>query len=163
MQVPSQVVRYDERTEGPPMGGAVFRPDVIVRGTDRPLLRLAVGIRPRGEDMDQTARQLWHYMAGEACPLGLLVTPERTHVYQKAYSDTPDCIRELAVVETPVLLDTRGVLENGPALESAVRQWLETLVQHPGVPLHREGEAARVEDHLLPALVDAEVTVVGFR
>jgi len=145
------------------MGGAVFRPDVIVRGTDRPLLRLAVGIRTRTDDLDQAAQQLWRYMAGEACPLGLLVTPEWTHVYQKTYSDTPEAIQELAVVETPVLLDTHGVLENGPLLESAVRGWLETLVRHPGLPLHRAGEAARIEDHLLPALVDAEVTVVGFR
>jgi hypothetical protein len=145
------------------MGGAVFRPDVIVRGTDRPLPRLAVGIRTRREDLTQAARQLRQYMVGEACPLGLLVTPERTHVYQKTYSDTPDSIQELAVVETPGLLDTRGVLENGPELESAVRRWLEALVRHPGVAPHRAGEAARVEMHLLPAMVDAEVTVVGFR
>jgi hypothetical protein len=145
------------------MRGAVFRPDVIVRGTDRPLPRLAVGIRTRREDLTQAARQLRQYMVGEACPLGLLVTPERTHVYQKTYSDTPDSIQELAVVETPGLLDTRGVLENGPELESAVRRWLEALVRHPGVAPHRVGEAARVEMHLLPAMVDAEVTVVGFR
>ncbi|WNG62284.1 hypothetical protein F0U59_52000 [Archangium gephyra] len=109
------------------------------------------------------ARQLQQYMVGEACPLGLLVTPERAHVYQKTYSDSPDSIRELAVAETPVLLDTRGALENGPELERAVRQWLETLIRQPGVPLHRAGEAAQLEDHLLPAMVDAEVTVVGFR
>lgn len=145
------------------MEGAVFRPDVIVRGTDRPQPRLAVGIRTRGDDLDQAARQLRQYMVGEACPLGLLVTPERTRVYQKTYSDTPDSIRELAVVETPVLLDTRGVLENGPELERAVRQWLETLIRQPGVPVHRAGEAARLEDHLLPAMVEAEVAVVGFR
>lgn len=145
------------------MGGAVFRPDVVVRGTDLPLLRLAVGIRTRGDDLAQAARQLRQYMVGEACPLGLLVTPERTHVYQKTYSDTPDFIQELAAVETPVLLDTRGAVENGPELERAVRQWLETLVRHPGVPVHLAGEAARIEDHLLPAMVDAEVTVVGFR
>ncbi len=130
------------------MGGAVFRPDVIVRGTDRPSPRLAVGIRSQRDDLEQVARQLQQYMVGEACPLGLLVTPS---------------IRELAAAETPVLLDTRGALENGPELERAVRQWLETLIRQPGIPLHRAGEAARLEDHLLPAMVDAEVTVVGFR
>jgi hypothetical protein len=145
------------------MEGAVFRPDVIVRGTDRPQPRLAVGIRTRSDDLDQAARQLRQYMVGEACPLGLLVTPERTHVYQKTYSETPDSSWELAAVETPVLLDMHGVVENGPTLERAVRQWLENLIRQPGVPLHREGEAARLEDHLLPAMVDAEVTVVGFR
>jgi hypothetical protein len=145
------------------MGGTVFRPDVIVRGTDRPLPRLAVGIRTRRDNLEQAARQLGQYMIGEACPLGLVVTPERTHVYQKTYSDTPDSIQEFAVVETPALLDTRAALENGPELERAVRQWLEALIRQPGVPLHRAGEAARVEDHLLPAMVDAEVTVVGFR
>ncbi|WP_143196077.1 hypothetical protein [Archangium sp. Cb G35] len=109
------------------------------------------------------ARQLQQYMIGEACPLGLLVTPESAHVYQKTCSDAPDSIQELAAAETPVLLDTRGALENGPELERAVRQWLETLIRQPGLPLHRAGEAARLEDHLLPAMVDAEVTVVGFR
>jgi hypothetical protein len=141
----------------------VFRPDVIVRGTDRPLLRLAVGIKTEKEDLDETARQLRQYMSGEACPLGLLVTPEETHVYQETYSDGPDSIRELAVVETPVLINARGVIDNGPELERAVRRWLETMARQPGVPLHRGGEAARVEDYLLPAMVDAEVTVVGFR
>jgi hypothetical protein len=66
-------------------------------------------------------------------------------------------------VETPVLLNARAVIENGRELEQAVRQWLETLARNPGVPLHHEGEAARVEERLFPALVEAVVTAVGFR
>jgi hypothetical protein len=141
----------------------MFRPDVIVQGTDRPQLRLAVEINTERAHLDESARQLRQYMSDEACPLGLLVTPKETHVYQETWSDTPDSIRELAIVETPVLIHARGIIEDGPALERAVRQWLETMARHPGIPLHHTGEAARVEDYLLPALVDAEVWVTGPR
>lgn len=145
------------------MGAAVFSPDVIVRANDRPDVRLAVEVKVGQVDLDKAARQLRDYMSAVACPLGLLVTPRQTHVYQETYSDNPDSIRELAVVETPVLIGTRGISENELELEGAVRRWLETMVRHPGVPLHHVGEVARVEDHLLPAMVDAEVTVTGLR
>ncbi|HYO58046.1 hypothetical protein [Archangium sp.] len=145
------------------MGGAVFSPDVIVRANDRPDVRLAVEVKVGQVDLDEVARQLRDYMSAVACPLGLLVTPRQTHVYQETYSDTSDSIREFAVVETPVLIGARGIGENALELERAVRRWLETMVRHPGVPLHRAGEVARVEDHLLPAMVDAEVTVTGPR
>ncbi|KFA93053.1 hypothetical protein [Archangium violaceum] len=145
------------------MGAAVFSPDVIVRANDRPDVRLAVEVTVGQVDLDKAARQLRDYMSAVACPLGLLVTPRKTHVYQETWSDNPDSIRELAVVETPVLIGTRGISENEVELEGAVRRWLETMVRHPGLPRHRVGEMARVEDHLLPAMVDAEVTVTGFR
>jgi predicted RecB family endonuclease len=145
------------------MGGAVFSPDVIVRANDRPDVRLAIEVKAGQVDVQEAARQLRAYMSAVACPLGLLVTPRETHVYQETWSENPDSIRELAVVETPVLIGTRGISENEWELEGAVRRWLETMVRHPGVPLHRGGEVARVEDQLLPALVDAEVTVTGFR
>jgi hypothetical protein len=145
------------------MRGDVFRPEVVVRGTDRPLMRLAVGIKTREDDLDEAARQLGRYMTGEACPLGMLVTPEKTHVYERTWSAPPESIEELAVVETPVLINARAVIEDSRELEQAVRQWLETLARNPGVPLHHEGEAARVEERLFPALVEAVVTAVGFR
>jgi hypothetical protein len=145
------------------VGGAVFSPDVIVRANDRPDVRLAIEVKVGQADLDDAARQLRAYMRAVACPLGLLVTPRETHVYQETYSDGSDSIRELAVVETPVLIGARGLSENECELEGAVRRWLETMVRHPGVPLHHVGEMARVEDHLLPAMVDAEVTVTGLR
>lgn len=145
------------------MGGAGFSPDVIVRANDRPEVRLAIEVKVGQIDVEKAARQLRGYMSAVACPLGLLVTPRQTHVYQDTYSDNPNSIRELAVVETPALIGTRAIHENELELEDAVRRWLETMVRHPGVPLHPAGEVARVEDHLLPAMVDAEVTVTGPR
>ena len=143
--------------------GAVFSPDVIVRANDRPDVRLAIEVKVGQVDLSEAARQLRAYMSAVACPLGLLVTPRETHVYQETWSDGPDSIRELAVVETPVLIGTRGLSEDERELEGAVRQWLETMVRHPGVPQHHAGDMARLEDHLLPAMVDAEVTVTGLR
>lgn len=163
MQVPSQVVRYDGRGGALSAGGAVFSPNVIVRANDRPDVRLAVEVKASPANLDEAARQLHGYMSAVACPLGLLVTPQQTHVYQETYSDASDSIRELAVVDTPLLLGVRELSGNERDLERTVRRWLEAMVRQPGVPLHRAGEAARVEDYLLPALVDAEVTVAGPR
>lgn len=143
--------------------GDVLRPDMVVQGIDVPQFRLVVSIKMSKDGLNEATRQLGEYMNGEACPLGLLVTPEKTHVYERTWSDAPDSIEEFAVVETPVLINTRGVLENRLELERAVRQWLETLARKPGVLLHHEGEAAQVEEYLLPSLEDAVVTVVGFR
>jgi hypothetical protein len=122
-----------------------------------------VEVKSGSTNLDEAARQLQEYMTAVACPLGLLVTPRETHVYQETYSGSADSIRELAVVETPVLIGARDLSTNERELEWAVRRWLETMVRHPGVPQHRAGEAARVEDYLLPAMVDAEVTVAGPR
>jgi hypothetical protein len=147
----------------PTARGDMLLPDMVVQGTDVPRFRLVVSIKMSKDGLDEATRQLGEYMTGEACPLGLLVTPKETHVYRRIWSDSLDAIEEFATVETPLLLNTRGIIENRLELERAVRQWLETLVRNPQVSLHREGEAARVEEELLPSLVDAVVTVVGFR
>src|SRR4051794_1247341 len=39
------------------LGGAVFRPDVIVRANDRPDVRLAVEVKAGAIDLDEAARQ----------------------------------------------------------------------------------------------------------
>lgn len=145
------------------MGEAGFRPDIIVQGTDRPQLRLAVELTLGSAPLGEAARKLRQYMRDEACPLGLLITPEEAHVYQDTYSATSESIREIAVVKTPMLLRTTQALASGPELERAVLGWLEALTRHLGGSRPLEGEVARVEERLFPALVDAEVMVAGPR
>lgn len=141
----------------------MFRPDFIVRAIDRPEFRIAVEVKAGRFDVDQAASQLQQYMKAMACPLGLLVTPRETHIYEETYESTPNSVREFAVTDTPSLIGTPGPVESGPELERAVWHWLETMTQHPGLPLHQRDDLIRVEDRLLPAMVDAEVTATGFR
>lgn len=145
------------------MGSAVFRPDVIVQGVDRPQLRLAVEIRRNEVHMEEASRRLRHYMHEEACPLGLLVTPEWTRFYRETYSDAPDSIRELAVVETSRLLHVSRTIVDDSDLERTVLKWLKTMLRQSGSASHRKQPVSWVEEQLLPALVDAEVMVAGPR
>ncbi len=141
----------------------MFRPDVIVRAIDRPEFRIAVRVKAGHFDVAEVANQLQQYMKAMACPLGLLVTPQKTHIYEETYRSTPNSIRDFAVVNTPQLLGTSSPLVNEAALQQAVWRWLETMTQHPGMPMHHSGDLVRVEDRLLPVMVDAELAVTGLR
>jgi hypothetical protein len=141
----------------------MFRPDVIVRAIDRPEFRIAVKVEAGRFDVNEVASQLQRYMKAMACPLGLLVAPQKTHIYEETYRSTPNSIREFAVVNTPELIGTPGSIANEAALQQAVWRWLETMTQHPGIPMHHSGDLVRVEDRLLPVMVDAELAVTGLR
>lgn len=138
-------------------------PDFIVRAIERPEFRLVAEVKSGSFDREDVTRRLRRYMEANACPLGLLVTPQKTHVYQDTWSKPPDSIRELAVVDTHELLGARRSLENERELVEAVREWLEAMCRAPGVPRHHTGEIAQLETHLAPALVEAELLRVGFR
>ncbi len=141
----------------------MFRPDVIVRAIDRPEVRLVVEVKTGRVNLEETAHQLRQYMHAIACSLGLLVTPRQTYVFQETYTDAPDSIREVAVMDTPKLLGVRELADDGPALERAVQRWLEAMARRPWSSGRGDSELARLEDSLLPALVDAEVTLAGPR
>jgi hypothetical protein len=142
--------------------GRTFRPDFIVRDADLPRFRVVVEVKGGRSDPNRAARQLHEYMRAYACPLGLLVTPRETHLYEESYLDEPESIRESLVVDTVALLESQGVIERERDLEDAVQQWLEGVARRMQVrPRPSDERVAQVEQRLLPALVGGEVATAA--
>lgn len=140
----------------------MFQPDIVVRASDRPEVRLVVEVKLDERQADRDRAQLKHYMRATSAPLGLLVTPRVTYVFKETYRDDPDSIHEIARVDTRALVRSRSTANNERELEADVRAWLDTMVRQPGVPQHRgDKQLEQVEDYLLPAMVDAEIGAVG--
>ena len=142
----------------------MLRPDFVVLGIDVPEVRVVVEVRARAFDLSKTEQELKEYMRAVSSPLGLLVTPRWTRVYEDTYRDEPDRICTIAEADTAALIRMRGPVEDERQLEDAVRSWLDYMVRHPGVRLHRKDVAlTRVEDYLVPQVVQARVAVTGPR
>jgi hypothetical protein len=139
-----------------------FRPDILVTTPDEPRAALVVEATVQLSDLDRTEQQLKEYMVSMQCPVGLLVTPERIHLYRDLYTDrSPRSVQRIGEYDAAPLWAHRPP-EDPVRFEGFVQDWLERLTDQPTRHLPRElGEALR--EYVLPALSQGEVRAAGPR
>jgi hypothetical protein len=131
------------------------RADLIVLAPDVPELRLIVEIKRRSFDRESATQQLAAYMIGSNCPLGLLVTPERTWLLRDTYEGASS-IREVAEYDTSTLLGVAKAPDDERELEDLVGHWLDGLTSGSAAGLAQEVRSD-IARYLLPEVTEGRV------
>jgi hypothetical protein len=118
-------------------------------------LRLIVEIKGGDFDRAATNYQLESYMRGSNCPLGLVITPERSWLLRDTY-EAGNSIREVADYDTATLLGVAEVPQDERELEELVGRWLDGLTSGSAAGLAQEVRAD-VARYLLPEVTEGRV------
>jgi hypothetical protein len=107
--------------------------DIIVSGPDSTDVRLVVEAKLDIRDLRPVEDQLKRAMVRLACPLGLIITPEKLVAFLDSYrSAGPESVDKLGEFRISHLLEYQPAGRE-PAearrFESAVQKWLEDLPQ----------------------------------
>lgn len=94
-------------------------------------------------------------MKGSNCPLGLVITPERSWLLRDTY-ESVDAIREVAEYDTATLLGVSEVPNDELELEELVGRWLDGLTSGSAAGLAQEVRAD-VSRYLLPEVTEGRV------
>jgi hypothetical protein len=118
-----------------------LQPSIVVTSQDSYKLWLLASVQGSAADVAAEENELKAYMAGQKCPTGMLVTPERARFYRNNYTDhTPQSVELIAGCPTIDLLEApEKVVE--PYLVYFVQEWLESLAggaRRPWPPAVRE-------------------------
>jgi hypothetical protein len=137
------------------MARSEHRADLVVLAPDLPERRLMVEVKRSGLDHSAALARIKSSMLGSNCPVGLLVTPERTWLLRNTY-ESEDSIRVTGDYPTVTLLGIAEVPDNERELESIVERWLEFLTSGSSDGLDDEvrWDVAR---YVLPAVADGRV------
>jgi hypothetical protein len=140
-----------------------FRPDVLVMEPDHPALALVAEVKASVPDLKGAEGQLKEYMSARQCPVGMIVTPERTWVYHDTFADGPhESIERIGEFVTADLLRLPSAPSDERALTHAVRTWLERVASSwmdalpPSVEVRRS-----LLTHLVPAVMEGRVSSGG--
>ncbi len=137
-----------------------FRPDVLVMHPDLPEVALVAEVVAHVPDMEHAEHQLKEYMAAQQCPVGMIVTPERTWVYHDMFADAPrESIERVGEFTTSDLLEVRSAPRDEPTLRRSVQAWLGRVAADW---LHALPRALEIREplleHLVPAVINGRVT-----
>ena len=137
-----------------------FRPDVLVMAPDLPEVALVAEIKASVTSLESVEAQLKEYMLARQCPVGMIVTPERTWVYHDMFADAPrESIERVGEFVTSDLLRIESAPSEERELASAVRAWLQRLASSWLDVLPASIEIRRsLLTHLVPAVMGGRVT-----
>lgn len=131
--------------------------DIVVLAPDLPQTRLAVEVKRGAFDRGEAIRQLKAYMIGKACPVALLIAPDRTWMLHDTYEDFDESsIQEAGEYSTAALLGIDEVPDDEQELVAIVEAWLERLTSGSATNVHREVRRD-VSRYLLPAVTEGRV------
>ena len=129
----------------------VFQPDILVSGPDG--ISLVVEAKTTLPDLKSAEEQLQMYMIGMACPLGMLVTPERMWLHRNLFSSPPQ-------VEPIGEFEMSSVWPQPPRdpvqFEIFVQDWLDNLA-YPLAGRFPANIREAIAKHVFPAVRDGEV------
>jgi hypothetical protein len=136
-----------------------MNPDVYVTSGEGDGLALVAQVKTSGEGLEDAKKQLRHYMLAARCPVGLLVTPERTLILRDTLEDYSEgSISVVGDYPTGALLRLDVVPTGERDLEQAVVSWLRSLIANwpamvPTAPDAREP----VAEYVVPNIADGRV------
>jgi hypothetical protein len=126
-----------------------MRTDLTVFAKDFPEARLVVEIKANESDLDKSLSQVARFMWGSNCHFGLIITPAQTFVLRDDFTRSgPEAIQVTDTLPTATLLSRIRDIASAPVseqqLETAVREWLQRLVDSYESALPEDPEIARV-------------------
>ncbi len=114
-------------------------------------------------DTRQAISRLKQSMLGMNCPVGILITPERTWLLHDTFSDyTEASIATIGELATDEVLERRHVPRTGTELQHVVHVWLEQIsTGRPSALPAALAPRKLLGEHVLPAAADGRVVSVA--
>ncbi len=145
-------------------------PDIIVTFPDSPRVQIAIVALLNDKTVEGAAQQLRRYMIKMSCPVGLLISPEKLHIYRNPYTGSDEkTIDEVGNFQLgddfrSFAQEAGGYVKNQEEFfENYVQDWLEHLPNSSEIERLPANFKSALERYVIPALETGVVRAAGPR